>query len=70
MLLQIFKSVRSERLLMKKAQYNLRFRWFVGLTMDGSVWMPTVFTKNRERLISHGDAIELFNALLAIAEQN
>jgi len=70
MLLQIFKSVRSERLLMEQSQYNLLFRWFVGLSMDDSVWMPTVFTKNRKRLISQDDAIELFNALLAIAEQN
>jgi len=70
MLLQIFYSVRSERLLMEQTQYNLLFRWFIGLSMDDSVWVPTVFTKNRERLISHDAVIELFNAVLAIAEQN
>ena len=70
MLLQVFYSVRSERLLMDQTQYNLLFRWFLGLSMDDSVWVPTVFTKKREHLISHDAVIELFNAVLAIAEQN
>ena len=70
MLLQIFYSVRSERLLMEQTQYNLLFRYFIGWSIDDSVWVPTVFTKNRERLISHDAVIELFNAVLAIAEQN
>ena len=70
MLLQIFYSVRSERLLMEQTQYNLLHRWFIGLSMDDSVWVPTVFTKNRERLVSHDAVIELFNAVLAIADQN
>lgn len=70
MLLQVFYSIRSERLLMEQTQYNLLFRWFIGLSMDDSVWVPTVFTKNRERLIRHDAVIELFNAVLAIAEQN
>jgi transposase len=43
--------VRSERLLMEKLEYNLLFRWFVGLNMDEPVWDVTVFTKNRERLL-------------------
>lgn len=47
MLLQIFYSIRSERMLMKQTQYNLLFRWFIGLAMDDAVWVPTVFTKNR-----------------------
>jgi transposase len=52
MLLQIFYSIRSERMLMEQTQYNLLFRWFIGLSMDDTVWVPTVFTKNRERLIN------------------
>ncbi len=69
MLLQIFYSIRSERQLMEQTQYNLLFRWFIGLSMDDTVWVPTVFTKNRERLIAHDTVIELFNAVLAIAEK-
>ena len=69
MLLQIFYSIRSERQLMEQTQYNLLFRWFIGLSMDDVVWVPTVFTKNRERLIAHDAVIELFNAVLAIAEK-
>lgn len=69
MLLQIFYSIRSERQLMEQTQYNLLFRWFIGLSMDDVVWVPTVFTKNRERLIAHDAVIELFNATLAIAEK-
>jgi transposase len=70
MLLQIFYSIRSERLLMEQTQYNLLFRWFIGLSMDDKVWVPTVFTKNRERLIAHDAVIELFNEVLAIANKN
>ena len=70
MLLQIFYSIRSERMLMEQTQYNLLFRWFVGLSMDDAVWVPTVFTKNRERLIAHDAVIELFNQVLTIANQN
>jgi transposase len=51
-LLQIFYSIRSERLLMEQLDYNLLFRWFVGLAMDEPVWTPTVFTKNRDRLLN------------------
>ena len=70
MLLQILYSIRSERLLMEQTQYNLLFRWFIGLSMDDTVWVPTVFTKNRERLIEHDAVIELFNEVLAIANKN
>ena len=70
MLLQIFYSIRSERLLMEQTQYNLLFRWFIGLSMDDTVWVPTVFSKNRERLIAHDAVIELFNEVLAIANKN
>ena len=52
LLLQMLYSVRSERQLMEQLDYNLLFRWFVGLSMDDPVWDPTVFTKNRERLLA------------------
>ena len=69
MLLQVFYSVRSERQLMEQTQYNLLFRWFIGLAMDDAVWVPTVFTKNRERLIEHDAVIELFNQVLEMANE-
>src|SRR5262249_23672871 len=50
LLLQVLYTVRSERMLMEQLQYNLLFRWFVGLNMDEAVWVPAVFTKNRDRL--------------------
>src|SRR5262245_1856110 len=59
LLLQVLYSVRSERLLMEQLEYNLLFRWFVGLSMDDPVWDVTVFTKNRERLL-RGDIAEAF----------
>lgn len=69
MLLQVLYSVRSERQLLEQVQYNLMFRWFIGLSMDDSVWVPTVFTKNRKRLIKHDAVIEFFDEVLAIARQ-
>jgi len=57
--LQILFSIRSERLLMEQLEYNLLFRWFVGLRMDDRVWDATVFTKNRERLL-RGEIAEGF----------
>ena len=69
MLLQVLYSVRSERQLMEQVQYNLLFRWFIGLSMDDAVWVPTVFTKNRERLIKHDAVVEFFNEVLAIADK-
>lgn len=51
LLLQALYSVRSERMLMEQLDYNLLFRWFVGLNMDDPIWDATVFTKNRERLL-------------------
>src|SRR5450432_1008298 len=50
-LLQLLYSIRSERLLMEQLEYNLLFRWFVGLNADDAVWDATVFTKNRDRLL-------------------
>jgi transposase len=61
LLLQILYTVRSERLLMEQLQYNLLFRWFVGLNMDEPVWVATVFTKNRDRLLE-GEIAGLFFA--------
>ncbi|HEY6370880.1 MAG TPA: IS5 family transposase [Candidatus Sulfotelmatobacter sp.] len=58
-LLQILYSVRSERMLMEQLAYNLLFRWFVGLNMDEEVWVPTVFSKNRDRLLA-GEVAEAF----------
>jgi len=69
MLLQVLYSVRSERQLMEQVHYNLLFRWFIGLSMDDAVWVPTVFTKNRERLIEHDAVIKFFNEVVAIAQQ-
>jgi transposase len=59
LLLQVLYTVRSERLLMEQLNYNLLFRWFVGLNMDEPVWDVTVFTKNRERLLE-GDIAQAF----------
>jgi transposase len=63
LLLQVLYTVRSERMLMEQLEYNLLFRWFVGLNMDESVWVPTVFTKNRDRLLE-GDVAEKFFQLV------
>ena len=67
-LLQAFFSVRSERMLMEQIDYNLLFRWFVGLPMDGEVWHPTVFTHNRDRLLEADVAHEFLAALLALPQ--
>ena len=69
MLLQVFYSVRSERQLMEQVRYNLLFRWFIGLAMDDRVWVSTVFTKNRERLIEHDAIIELFAQIVETADR-
>jgi transposase len=64
LLLQMLYSVRSERMLMEQMQYNLLFRWFVGLNMDDAVWDVTVFTKNRERLLKSEVADGFFDQVL------
>ena len=61
LLLQVLYTIRSERMLMEQLEYNLLFRWFVGLNMDETVWVPTVFSKNRDRLLN-GDIAEKFFA--------
>src|SRR5712664_86705 len=68
LLLQIFYSVRSERLLMEQLQYNLLFRWFVGMEMDEEVWNHAVFSKNRERLLNEEIAEAFFQRVLAQAQ--
>ena len=64
LLLQVLYTVRSERLLMEQLEYNLLFRWFVGLNMDESVWDVTVFTKNRARLLEADVAKQFFQLVV------
>ena len=64
LLLQAFYSVRSERQLMEQLDYNLLFRWFVGLALDAPIWDVTVFTKNRERLVEREVAAKFMAAVL------
>ena len=65
LLLQAFYSVRSERQLMEQLDYNLLFRWFVGLGVEDPVWEVTVFTKNRDRLLAGDVAARFFRAVLS-----
>jgi len=67
LLLQVLYTVRSKRMLMEQLEYNLLFRWFVGLNMDEAVWVPTVFTKNRDRLLEGDVAEKFFQLALAQA---
>jgi transposase len=60
LLLQVLSTIRSERQLMEQLQYNILFRWFVGLPLDAPVWVPTVFTKNRERLLETDHIADAF----------
>ena len=64
--LQILYSIRSERLLCEQLDYNLLFRWFVGLSVDEPVWDHSTFTKNRERLIEAKVARELLAGLIGL----
>ena len=59
LLLQVFYGIRSERQLMEQLDYNLLYRWFVGLSPDDPVWDPTAFTKNRDRL-QNGEVFKKF----------
>ena len=68
LLLQALYTIRSERQLMEQLDYNLLFRWFVGLGMDDTVWSPTTFTKNRDRLLDGDIAAAFFEAVLMHAE--
>ena len=68
LLLQVFYSIRSERLLMEQLDYNLLFRWFVGLGMDEAVWNHAVFSKNRERVLNQEVARSFFTRVLEQAQ--
>ena len=69
LLLQVLFTIRRERQLCEHLRYNLLYRWFVGLGMSGSVWDPSSFSKNRDRLIAGGVADRFFNLVLALAGQ-
>jgi transposase len=68
-LLQIFYSIRSERMLMEQIDYNLLFRWFVGFSMDDEVWNHSTFSKNRDRLLEAEIAHRFFAEILEQARQ-
>jgi transposase len=68
LLLQAFYTVRSERLLMEQLDYNLLFRWFVGLSMDDAVWDATVFCKNRDRLLEGDIATKFMTGVLNLPQ--
>jgi len=68
-IIQILYSVRSERMLLEQLEYNILFRWFVGLSMDDSVWNHSVFSKNRQRLLNTEVAAAFFVAIKEQAEQ-
>ena len=65
MLLPAFYSIRSERLLMERLEYDLLFRWFVGIGIDDAVWDHSVFSKNRDRLLEGDIAAKFLAAVLA-----
>jgi len=69
LLLQVLYTIRSERQLMEQLDYNLLYRWFVGLAPDDAVWVPTVFTKNRDRLLDGNIAEAFFDQVLALANR-
>src|SRR6266849_10970012 len=70
LLLQALYSIRSERQLMEQLDYNLLYRWFVGLNIDEPVWDVTVLTKNRERLLDGNIAQAFFDQVLAQANRH
>lgn len=69
LLLQVLYTVRSERMLMEQLAYNLLFRWFVGLSASEGVWHPTVFSKNRDRLLEGAVSEEFFNLVVEQARR-
>src|SRR3984885_14344199 len=70
LLLQMLYSVRSERMLAEQLEYNLLFRWFVGLPLSEHAWDATSFSKNRERLLSGEVAQSFFSAVVAAARRH
>ncbi|HID70488.1 MAG TPA: IS5 family transposase [Desulfobacterales bacterium] len=69
LLLQILYSIRSERMLIEQLNYNLLFRWFIGLSMDDQVWNHSVFSKNRDRLLEHEVATHFFVSIRSLAKR-
>ena len=69
LVLQALYTIRSERQLIEQIDYNLLFRWFVGLGVDDAVWAPTTFTKNRDRLLDGDIAAAFFEAILQHADR-
>jgi transposase len=69
LLLQMLYSIRSERMLMEQLEYNLLFRWFVGLSANEPVWHPTVFTKNRDRLLEGAVSEQFFSLIVTQARR-
>src|SRR6267143_3489979 len=67
LLIQVLYTLRSERQLMEHLDYNILFRWFVGLSLDDKVWDATTFTKNRDRLLNGDVAVIFFDQVLAEA---
>lgn len=69
LLLQVLYGIRSEQLLLEQIDFNLLYRWFVGMAPDDTVWDETVFSKNRERLLDGEIAQMFFQKVLALAEE-
>jgi len=69
MVIQILYSIRSERMLVEQLDYNLLFRWFVGLSMEDQIWNHSTFSKNRDRLLSQEVTSEFFRAVLDLARK-
>src|ERR1700744_5017257 len=69
LLLQLLYAIRSERMLMEQLEYNLLFRWFVGLSANEPVWHPTVFTKNRDRLLEGAVSEQFFSLIVTQARR-
>lgn len=69
LLIQIFFSIRSERQLVEQLDYNMMFRWFVGLNLDDNIWNATTFTKNRDRLLEGEIAERFFAEVLVMAKK-
>ena len=68
-LLQILYSIRSERQLVEQVDYNLLYRWFIGLTIDDVVWDHSTFSANRDRLIENNVVCELFEEVVNLARE-
>ncbi|WP_199730085.1 IS5 family transposase [Paraburkholderia sp. BL17N1] len=69
LLLQVFYSVRSERMLMEQMRYNLLLRWFVGLAIEDTVWDHSAFSKNRDRLLEHEVVEAFFTEVMSLADK-